>query len=197
MLATLIGTIISLLILTLNGMVELNGQIVRGFLLFHLGTLLYLSFFLLLAIGISALSRSSASSLIVLITAWTALIVVIPSSSYLIAVRAEESAGEIWDQMWELRNETFSDLEREGLSPQQVDHARADNYEVEKRYVKRLQDMEKELERLAKAAEQQQLQQYRLARTINLISPGFALQYSIEALLGAEVQRYESFAVQG
>ena len=57
--------------------------------------------------------------------------------------------------------------------------------------------MEKDLERLAKAAEQQQLQQYRLARTINLILPEFALQYSIEALLGAEVQRYESFAVQG
>lgn len=121
----------------------------------------------------------------------------IPSSSYLVAVRVEESAGKIWDHMRELRREAFDGLEREGLSPQQVDHARANNYAVEKRYLAPLQDMEKDLERLAKAAEQQQLQQYRLARTINLILPEFALQYSIEALLGAEVQRYESFAVQG
>ena len=195
--ATLVGIVISLLILSLSGMVELNAPIGRACLLFLLGTLLYTSFFLLLGIGVSALSRSSASSLIVLITAWTALIVVIPHSSYLIAVRAEESASGIWDQMWGVRNETFANLEREGISPRQADHAREDNYELEKRYAARLRDMEKELERMSKAAEQQQLRQYRLAWTVNLISPGFALQYTVEALLGAGVRRYENFVEQG
>jgi hypothetical protein len=41
--------------------------------------------------GVSALSSSSATSLLFLVTAWTVIMVVIPQTSYLIAVRAVDA----------------------------------------------------------------------------------------------------------
>ena len=90
MIATAIGSLISLAILTLSRAVEIDAEMARGYLLFLLGSVFYTSLFLLLGIGISALARSSAASLVLLITAWTVLIVAIPQTSYLIAIRLTE-----------------------------------------------------------------------------------------------------------
>ena len=192
-----LGSAISLLILALNGVVELNLQIWRGYLFFLLGTVFFTALFLLLSMGISALARSSASSLVLLVTAWTVLIVMIPQSSYLIAMRAVEPTGPFWEKIDGYEGETRSALEREGISPRPPELARNDDYALEKRYAQRLQEMEREMDRIGKEATQQELRQYEVARTVNLLSPGFAFQYTVEAFLGAGLERFKNFSRQG
>ena len=47
-----------------------------------------------------------------------------------------------------------------------------------------------------KAVNQQQ-DQFKVAMKVNLLSPGYAFQYAVEAFLGAGVQRVEHFGAQG
>jgi len=195
--ATALGSAISLLILTLNGVVELDLQVWRGYFFFLLGTAFFTALFLLLGMGISSLARSSASSLVLLVTAWTVLIVVIPQSSYLIAIRAVDPVGPFWEKIDGYAEETRSALEREGISPRPPELARSDGYALEKRFVQRLHDMEEEMDRMRREVTQQQLRQYEVARKVNLLSPGFAFQYTVEAFLGAGLERFKSFARQG
>jgi ABC-type transport system involved in multi-copper enzyme maturation permease subunit len=194
--AALAGSLVSLLVLAVSGTVEMDGTLARSCLLFLLCTLLFLALFLLLGAGVSAVARTSNSSLVLLLSAWTALIVVVPQTSYLIAVRAAAPPGNYWEGMSRYEQQFREALVREGLAPRPLESARTDGYAVEKRYVLRLEELEGELERMAREAEQRQLRQFRLARQVNLLSPGFAYQYTTEALLGTGIDKLESFARQ-
>ena len=194
---TAIGGLISLLILVFSGVVELTAGIGLSCALFLIGTAFFIAFFLLLGLGISALANSSSSALVLLITSWTVLIVVVPQTSYLIAVSVEESTGYYWQRIGDYEREVLTALQREGIEPRPAKLAKTDNYALEKRYVLRIRDMEKGKDRLLKAAIDQQVRQFKVARNVNLLSPGFAFQYTIEALLSNGIHRFESFADQG
>ena len=196
LLAALLGTLVSLLILSLSGSLELDARVARGYLLFLLGTALYLTFFLFLVMGVSALARSSASSLVVLVLVWAVFIVIIPQTSYLIGIEFEDSPGDWWDRQWEYMNEVRAGLEQEGIGLRGRELGAADGYAAEQRYAQRIREAEKEQDRIVKRAYGQEVRQYRLARMVNLLSPGFAFQYSVEAFLGTGLVRYENFARQ-
>ena len=197
MVATALGSAISLLILVLNGAVELDLHIGLACLFFLLATTLYVALFLLLGLAVSSLARSSASSLVLLVTAWALLIVVIPQSSYLIAVRAADSVGPFWEQIESIESETRKAMDREGIALRPHELARSDNYALEKRYAQRIRELEKAKDQIRHQSFRQMLRQYGIARSVNLLSPGFAFQYTTEAFLAAGAQRVENFDRQG
>ena len=168
--------------------------------LFLLAATLLAALFLLLAMGVSVLARNSSSSLVFLVTAWTVLIVVIPQTSYLIATQTVDSVG-YGRQAFEAINNTWEEaqtaLEREGSMPRDPTLAKLDNYAAEKRYIRRMHKVDKEVNQLRKQIEQQRQHQFKRAMAINLLSPGYAFQYTVEAALGAGVQYVEHFNQQG
>lgn len=174
---------ISLLILVLSGVVEPDLQIGLSF-----------SLFLLLGIGVSALAQNSSSALVLLVTSWAMLIVVVPQTSYLIAISMEASTGFYWERMGQLERELRTALQREGVEPRPPRLAKLDGYAVEMRYAQRIQDLEEGKDRILKESINQQVRQFKLARRVNLLSPGFAFQYTVEALLRNGIHRFENFS---
>ena len=194
---TLLGCATSLAVLVGSGVLEFSTQIASGCGLFLLCSSLLVSLFLLLAIGISAMAGTSASALVFLISTWTVLIVVVPQSSYLIALRSVESVGPYWEELDTVRQTFEESVRRDGLTPREAARARRDDYAVEKRYALRIATMERDLDAIRRQVDQQILQQYQVARMVNLLSPGYAFQYAVEAFLGTGVQRAQSFLRQG
>ena len=194
---TVLGCALSLAVLVGTGVLEFNAQIAGGCGLFLLCSSLLAALFLLLAIGISAIASTSASALVFLISTWTVLIVVVPQSSYLIALRQVDSVGPYWEELDAVR-ETFEEsVQRDGLTPRDAARARLDEYDVERRYAERLAAMEQELDAVRKRVDRQMFEQYEVAQAVNLLSPGYAFQYSVEAVLGTGLQRTQSFLRQG
>ena len=125
------------------------------------------------------------------------LTVVIPQTSYLAAVTAVKSPGGIWQEIDTYEREVRTALQREGIEPRPPERARADDYALEKRYAQRIQEMEKGKDRIRLETLDQEIRQFEVARTVNLLSPGYAFQYSLEALLRNGIERFRSFARQG
>jgi ABC-type transport system involved in multi-copper enzyme maturation permease subunit len=151
-----------------------------------------MSLFLFLSMGISSLLKSSAASLVSLILLWAILIVVVPQTSYIIGVRSVEPVGAWWEKANELSAQVTDQLQTEGVAPRGRDLGQVDDYALERRYTQRVEDMEGEQGALVRSLYRQMLQQYEVGRTVNLLSPGMAFQYGLEAVLGAGVQRYEA-----
>lgn len=195
--ALILGSLISLAILALNQRLELSAAVAGNYLLFMLGAVSYIALFLLLGMGISAVARSSSTSLVILIMTWATLIVIIPQTSYLIAVRTVEPTGSWREAIGEYERQYREVLVRDGVMPRQMELARADGFALEKRYAVRLREMESELDRMMREAQQRDIRQFQIARAVNLLSPGFAFQYSVEALLGTGIHRYQRFVEEG
>lgn len=201
MTATLVGAVISLLILSLHGVIQFNGALFAGIGFFLLGTIIYVSLFLFLALGVSALVRSSVAALVMLTLAWAVFVVVVPQTSYLIAMQAgieapgeADSGGGFWTEAaWELRGETVDALQQQGLAVRDSSLAVADGYAQEQRLSRQLVTLSKQVERLNDEGLRLQLKRYQVARTVNLLSPGYAYQYATESLLGAGIVKRQSF----
>ena len=116
MVAAALGATVSLLILVTTGVLTLDAHILRGILLFFLGSSFYVAAFLLLSAGVSALTRSSATSLVVLMLTWAVLTVVIPQTAYLYGMQTVDFDYDWNDKQWDLRNETENALAQDGIS---------------------------------------------------------------------------------
>lgn len=64
------------------------------------------------------MASTSASSLLFLVSLWTVLMVVIPQSSYLIAVSSVESVGPYWEKLDTIRETFRESIRRDGLTPE-------------------------------------------------------------------------------
>ncbi|MFH1568863.1 MAG: ABC transporter permease subunit, partial [Gemmatimonadota bacterium] len=195
--AVLAGMAVSLFILSLTGAVELGLPVARSSALFLAAAALYAALLLLLGTAISAMSRSSATSLVLQVTAWTLLIVVLPQTSYLIASRAVASAGNLGGQLWEYEVQLQQGLIREGILPRPPDQARGDGYALERRFAEHIDVALQEGDQILRQAYRQELHQYQVARGVHLASPGYAFQYAVEAALGAGLARLDRFYADG
>ncbi|MBT4608886.1 MAG: ABC transporter permease subunit [Gemmatimonadetes bacterium] len=194
--AAAIGTLLSLTVMVVHGVLEMNAAVAANVLLFFIAMLLYVSVFLLLGLGVSAWSRNSATSLVLLLTTWTCLIVVVPQSSYLIAMMTTDPVGPYQDRVNDVMDEVRAGLRQQGLEPRPIELARVDDYAIERRYAARLRELGTEVDRLQRNVQSRRIEQYETARRVNLLSPGFAFQYSVETLLGTGIDRYRSFDTQ-
>ena len=194
--AFLLGSLVSLAILSMGADLPLTMGLLAKYLLYGAATAVYLSLFLLLALGVSALTRSSVSALVLLALAWAVANVILPQSSYLVAMRAVEVPPEMGNAPWEYMRQVQQALEEEFGGPRSDETARADHYAVEQRYVRLLDDAEREAHRRGHAGLDREVQRYRAARAVNLLSPSFAFQYTVEALLGTGLAKRQSFLGQ-
>jgi ABC-type transport system involved in multi-copper enzyme maturation permease subunit len=184
--SSIIGALISLVILALSGVLTIDGGVLLGVTAW---LALLCALFLLLGMGISSLSNSSATSLIFLVTAWTVVVVVVPQTSYLIAARTVEPMGLYWEAMGEHRTKMNRTLRLEGIQPRAREVGATDGFVLEKEYAQRLG----QLEGMRRDLNERIFRQFEVARSVNLISPGYAFQYALEGLLGAGLPNIRAF----
>jgi len=194
--AVAVGALVSLLMLGLSGVVALSGHIALLYALFLGVTAVYASVFLLLGLAASAATGRSATSLVSLVLIWALLIVIVPQTSRLIAVTTVDSMGPWWEETGELVRQANQELERQGVALRPPERARADGFEQEKRYAARYSELDAATIQLQRQSMRQRLDQYRRARMVNGISPGFALQYAVEGITANGIQRFEHFEPQ-
>ena len=191
--AAVLGAAVSLLILVITDVIRLDASMARAIVLFFIGSSFYVAAFLLLSAGVSAWTRNSATSLVVLMLTWAVLTVVVPQTAYLYGMQTVDFDFDWNDEQWALRNETENALQQDGISLRELDRGIVDNFALERRFVREMADVEDQQQRIGAAALARELQQYEAARAINLVSPGYAFQYSVEALLGTGVARRQDF----
>ncbi len=183
----LLVTLLGLAVLLLDPNIHFSsGELGRFGLILAL-SLLYMAFFLSLGILVSALTRRSATTLIVLLFAWALLVFVLPNLGTLIArqfvsVPSVRALSEKREQTW--TREVLLGLSDRG---NWAAHYRAINREDDRME----EDYRLKFERLV-----------RLARTINRLSPAAGLLDAAteiagtgideESRLKAEVVRYEN-----
>lgn len=194
--AVTLGSLISLGMQTVAGQVELDGALWASYALLLLSATMLAALFLLLSMAVSTLSRNSASALVFLVTAWTVLVVIIPQASYLIATQTTEVVNG-WDDMNQIRNDVWEQLQSEGSTPRDPALAAADGWVAEQRFIRRAREVDEEVGRIWLQMERQRIDQFRRAMAVNLLSPGYAFQYTVEALLGAGIQKVEHFRTTG
>lgn len=196
--ATGLGSLLSLLVLSLYSDLELSWALARSCALFIIATFLYMTLFLCVSIGVSALTRRSASSLVFLVVCWVLLIIIIPQASYLAGTMAVDTQGYrgssgAYARMGELSEAAHQALAREGIGLRGRELGAVDDYAVERQFAARMNEVDQERVAILRQADQQLLAQYVFAKRLNLISPGYAYMYSVEALLGTGVARLQHF----
>jgi hypothetical protein len=87
-------------------------------------------------------------------------------------------------------------LRQEGIALRPRGAAAADGFALEQRYRQRLEIAEQEGVRRRQATDGKAVRQYRVAQGVHLMSPGFAFQYAVEALLGTGLPKYQHFERQ-
>jgi len=194
--AFVLGSLLSLAVLSAGADLALTVGLLGKYLLYGVAVVIYLSLFLLLSLGVSALTRSSVSALVLLTLAWAVINVVLPQSSYLVAVRTVEVPPEMGSAAWDYVREVRQSLHSEGRGPRSRETAPADDYAVERRYVRLLDEAEEEMYRLGQEWLDRRLARYRVARAVNLLSPAYAFQYTVEALLGTGLAKRQHFLEQ-
>lgn len=195
--AVAVGALVSLLILGLNGVVALDGRVALLYVLFLVATAAYASVFLLLALGVSAATGRSSTSLVALVLVWALLLVVIPQSSRLIALSTVDTMERPW---WflsgDLQRQANDELQEAGVAMRPLERARAEGFDLEQRYAARYGELDAAINQISQQSVRVQLAQYSRARLVNSLSPGFAFQYAVEGLTANGMQRFEHFAPQ-
>jgi ABC-type transport system involved in multi-copper enzyme maturation permease subunit len=185
--ASLLGAIVSLAILSFTGTIHVNLQLAGTCAVFLVGVVLYCSLYLGVAMGVSALVRTSATASVVLVMIWAVLTVVLPQASALIGRQSHDVPFRPWEAAYDYFQGTAVALHDRGITLRPGEDGRIDGYQQELQYAAALREAEKEEERLIREMMDRQAGQYRVARAVNLLSPGYALQYSLESMLGVGV----------
>lgn len=193
----LVASLVSVAILSLGGAAQVTLSFAAAYGLFVVASLIYASIFILLAIAASALSRSSASSLVVLMLAWTGLVIIIPQSAYLAAVSLRPQLPPWWEVYWGPVGDAYDALARDGIVGRDGQAAAQDGYRLEKLGAQRMSQVEAEQFQALKQRESDIVSQYQLARQITAASPASSFQFASEDLLGTGLPRYRSFEAAG
>lgn len=91
---------------------------------------------------------------------------------------------------------TLRQLAREGVGLRGREQGRGDGYALEKKYARRMEEVDAGRVRIIKEGDRQLLRQYQVAKAVNLVSPGYAFQYAVEAFLGTGAMRRQHFYAQ-
>lgn len=199
--AVVVGSLVSLVVLSTYGHLTLTWALARSYALFLAATLLYLILFLCVAFAASALTGDSASSLVLLVVCWVMLTVIVPQASYLIGITAVDAPGYggptgAYARLQALSQSTLRGLELAGIGLRGRDLGQVDGFALERQYAARMNQADAERAAILRHADQELLAQFEVAKAINLISPGYAYTYSVEAVIGVGVARLEHFYEQ-
>jgi hypothetical protein len=192
----LVGMLLGLLILSLSGVLVLDGQAVQAALFFVGAAAALAALFLGLSLAVSSLAPDSTTALVVLVMAWAGLVVLAPQASYPLAVHLVPVTTDVRGRQDQVIADARQGLAGQGIGLRGPEAGRVDGFALEREYGRRLEAAQAEAEEIGREADRQALRRYSVARAVNLLSPGFAFQYSVEALLGTGIARRERFLTQ-
>ncbi len=209
-----IPILLGLLVMIISGIPLLGADWVK--IVFLLGTsLLYFTFFIAVGILVSALTKHSSTSFLILLTIWIAFVFIIPRVGVMVAgqfivvptnAEIESQRVAFQQQGWKKYGEEYSKLwekrsaEMKGMTPAQQEQYRKDKEfewmeESDKITKKREKDENDFYERIVEGARNKREQLEKLALSLSRISPASAFQLTVMNLGGTDLemrQRYET-----
>ena len=171
-----IGSMMSLVILMLMGSVQLSWTLVWKYFLYEAAVLVFLSQFLWFAIGISALVARSSSALVLLSLVWTSANIILPQSAYLLAMQTVEVPNRMRDAPSVYVRDVRQSLVASGGGLRDPIVAITDDYVIERRYARLVNEAEQEADQLRQLWLHRLMDRYAAARAITLLSPAYAFQ---------------------
>ena len=187
------GVLVNLLLLYLSGTLQLNTEEwsrIGG--IFVVG-LVYISVFIALGILISSLVNNASTSLVILLLIWVIWVILVPSMlgtimSGLNLPSIRTGPHPIYFERNELKERYLArGLEDEAPTREHPPTA------ATRLWAEFLNEEVRESKRLNKAFLTAQVNQIRIAREVNRVSPTAIAQYAIESLAGTGFQRHLNF----
>jgi ABC-type transport system involved in multi-copper enzyme maturation permease subunit len=189
MIPLIVGICMSLLVVSISGVIPLEGGHFKQIGVVALLSILYISTFVAIGLFVSSLTRTSAVSLILLLLAWVFLVIIIPKSGGLLASELVKlpSADSFWQKAMDAREDIIRRHGREeGLSghwspgePPGLFAEVADaQIAIYGEYLNR------------------QTARVKFARNMTRISPTAIYQIAGESLAGSGINHYERFLKQ-
>ncbi len=190
----LVGMLVSVIIITTSGKVNLAGADWVRILVTVLLSLLYLSIFVLLGLFISSSLRSSAASLVLLLLAWTVIVVVIPSVTGVIATRLSELPNDrvLGRAVGSARNK--ADQEYGARHPESADHL-AGYWFARASLGKHLYRNDATMA-VYRDYWDEMVADVRSGYNVTRISPCVVYRRAVESTAGSGIDHYESFVKQ-
>lgn len=187
----LVGMLFSMIVITTSGKLDLTGgDWVRIALVFLL-SVLYSSIFIMLGIFVSSLFRSSAASLVILLLAWTLIVVVIPGiGGSITASLSGVPGGEILSR----------DRQAASQKAQQEYDARhpdagplgGGRWDPRLSFGKR-QHVDDAVMAVRDRYQDAMIRQVRFGRNVTRVSPSVVYRRAVESIAGTGIDHYESF----
>ena len=188
---TVLGMVLSLLVVLLSGQVELGGDawgrigLMGGF------SLVYIALFTWLGLFVSARCRRTATSLLTLLFIWVVAVVLVPNTLGSVAAELEQiPSGKVFNQQ---RRQAIRERHKpDGLldaSPSEIPPKR----EALERWARYLNDEVAIHTRMTDGHLDDQFRQVEKARMLMRVSPAAVYQYAMEALAGTGFARHRTF----
>jgi len=190
----LVGMLLSMIIITTSGKVDLAGTDWIRILATLLLSWLYLSIFVLLGLLISSSLRSSAASLVLLLLAWTLIVVVIPSVTGMIATRFSELPSD--RVLGRIANDAWNKAEQEyGARHPETANRRTRGWWPRYSLGRHLYCSDANMA-VYRGYWDQMASDVRLGRNVTRISPCVVYRRAAESIAGSGIDHHESFIKQ-
>jgi len=177
----LLVTLLGFVLMNLDPLVRFPASSLGRFFLLILTALIYIALFLSLGIFISALTRRSASSLVVLLLIWAVTVFVVPNLGTLLArqiidVPSVKALSEKQDQVW-TREVLQMEIERRAKNDRGTGDIVKRHFDIINRELnQREEDYRNKFDRLV-----------RLSKNINRLSPAASFVYAATELAGTGI----------
>ena len=187
------GVLVNLLLLYLSGTLQLNAQEWSRISSIVMVGLIYISVFIALGFLISVLVNNASTSLVILLLIWVIWVILVPSMLGTIMSGLNQPSIH--------RGPSPVYFRRSGLQERYVARGLEDEAPTRERpptpatllWAEFLNEEAREGARLHKAYLNAQINQIRIAREFNRVSPTAIAQYAIESLAGTGFQRHLNF----
>ena len=207
-----IPILLGLLIVVISGVPLSGGDWLKVFFLL-LTSLFYFTFFIAAGILVSALTRHSSTSFLILLVSWIAFVFIIPRAGVMVAgqfvnvpTNAElesqriayqqqgwKKYSDVFSKIWQERSEAMkgmSETERQNYQNLKQSEWRQEEEKVQKDREKDLNDF---FDKITDAAMNKRNQLERLALNLSRISPVSSYQLAVMNLCGTDLSMYKRY----
>ena len=207
-----IPILLGLLIVVISGVPLSGGDWLKVFFLL-LTSLFYFTFFIAAGILVSALTRHSSTSFLILLVSWIAFVFIIPRAGVMVAgqfvnvpTNAElesqriayqqqgwKKYSDVFSKIWQERSEAMkgmSETERQNYQNLKQAEWRQEEEKVQKDREKDLNDF---FDKITDAAMNKRNQLERLALNLSRISPVSSYQLAVMNLCGTDLSMYKRY----
>ena len=189
--ALALGLVVNLIILSLFGPIELDGNVWSRLALMFAASLLYLASFVGLGLFVSACSERPASSLVSLLLVWTVLLVLLPNTTAGVVSYFQQPGAD-----WKERESQLQALTEEYEIWSQKNPVE-EGERPPREFVQQFSDFLSQRLRVTRQFEEErlrgQLEPVEMGRTLNRVSPYGTFQFAIESLAGTGLPRHVRF----